>query len=153
MDGSRSVVAGASLIAAFVAAALSLLVLLTPAPAAPPEPALVDLTLLITGQGGIGGPALSHLYEPQIMVIRRGDTVRLRVMNQSLFRHALEIQGVGAQTRALAGGEAQELTFTARSAGIFEYRCALPHDPATATCSPDHEAMVGHLVVIESARR
>jgi len=145
-------VAGAALVAAFTATALSLLVLLTPLPAASPPRARVDLSLLITGQGGIGGPVTSHLYDPQLMVVRQGDVVRLRVLNQSLVRHAIEIRGMGVRTEPLAGGEAQELTVTAAAPGIFEYRCLLPYDPASGTCAPDHEAMVGHLVVIENRR-
>jgi len=93
----------------------------------------------------------SHLFDPQMLVVRRGDTVRLRVMNQSFFRHALTITGYGVRTGELVGGPrgSELLTFTADKPGIFEYRCYLPHDPATATCAPDHDRMVGHLVVID----
>jgi plastocyanin len=109
--------------------------------------------MLITGQGGIGGPATSHLYNPQMLVVRRGDTVRMRVMNQSLFSHALEVVGMNARTKVLAGGDADEIMFTAARAGIFEYRCILPFDPVAGTCSPDHDAMIGHLVVIDTPAR
>lgn len=163
MDGPRSVLrsvlAGLALIIAAVAAALSLLTLTAPArparsvPAA--APVTIDLSLLITGRGAIGGPALDHLYDPQMLVVRRGDTVRLRVTNGSHFRHGIEIVGYGVRTGALTGGpQASELlTFTADKPGIFEYRCYLPYDPATATCAPDHDQMIGHLVVIEDGAR
>jgi len=154
MNGSRSVVAGIALGVALIALALSLLTFLSPAqPATRPTPAAIDLSMLITGRGAIGGPAESHLYDPQLLVARRGDTVRLRVMNQSHFRHAVEIVGYGVRTRELNGGQAEDLTFVADKPGVFTYRCYLPYDPATGTCSPDHEQMIGHLVVIDPGSR
>ncbi len=156
METSRSALAGTALVIALVAVALSLLTMLTPArPSTAPMPAplQMDLSLLITGQGSIGGPAVNHLYNPQMFVVRRGDTVRLRVMNQSFYRHAIEIVGYGVRTGELTGGASEELTFTADKPGIFEYRCYLPYDPATATCAPDHKDMIGHLVVIEPGTR
>ena len=156
MDGSRSVrssiLAGATVVIALVATALSLLALAVPVPArSVPAPVTIDLSLLITSSGAIGGEARSHLFDPQMMVVRRGDTVRLRVMNQSFFRHALAIAGYGVRTGELTGGPQgfELVTFTADKPGIFEYRCYLPHDPATATCAPDHDRMVGHLVVVD----
>jgi plastocyanin len=156
MDASRSVLssilAGTAVVIALVATALSLLTLAVPAPArSVPAPVAIDLSLLITGRGAIGGVADSHLFDPQMLVVRRGDTVRLRVMNQSFFRHALTIAGYSVRTGELVGGPrgSELLTFTADKPGIFEYRCYLPHDPATATCAPDHDRMVGHLVVIQ----
>lgn len=154
MDGSRSAVAGTTLLFAFVAVALSLLSLQAPAaPSTPAPPVRIDLSMLITGRGAIGGRAVDHLYDPQMLVVRRGDTVHLRVMNQSHFRHAIEVVGYGARTHELAGGQSDVLTFTAATPGIFAYRCYLPYDPATATCAPDHDHMIGHLVVIEPEKR
>ena len=163
MDGSRSALrsalAGTTLVIALVAVALSLLTLTAPAGpvrSAPASgPATIDLSLLISGRGAIGGPAESHLYDPQLLVARRGDKVRLRVTNGSHFRHAIEVVGYGVKTGPLTGGPeaAETLTFTADKSGIYEYRCYLPYDPATATCSPDHEQMVGHLVVLEPEAR
>ncbi len=153
MDGSRSAVAGAALVIALIAISLSLLTLLVGAQPAPrPAPAAIDLSMLITGRGAIGGPAESHLYDPQLLVARRGDAVRLRVMNQSHFRHAIEIVDYGVRTGELNGGQSEDLTFTADKPGTFVYRCYLPYDPATGTCAPDHEEMIGHLVVIEPGK-
>lgn len=154
MKTPRSSLAGTSLAIASVAIALSLLTLLSSArPATTPVPITIDLSMLITGRGAIGGPAVSHLYDPQMLVARRGDTVRLRVMNQSHFRHGVEVAGYGVRTGELAGGKSEVLTFVADKPGIFEYRCYLPYDPATATCAPDHESMIGHLIVIEPGKR
>ncbi len=163
MDGSRSalrsLLAGLALVVALVAVALSLLTLAAPGaparPSAAEDRATIDLSLLITGRGAIGGPAESHLYDPQFLVVRKGDRVRLHVTNGSYFRHGIEIVGYGVKTRPLTGGPqaAETLTFIADKGGIFEYRCYLPYDPATATCSPDHDQMAGHLVVLDPEMR
>jgi plastocyanin len=163
MDGPRSVLrsvwAGAALIIALVAIALSVLTLAAPPtparPLATPVPVTIDLSMLITGRGAIGGPALEHLFDPQMLVVRQGDTVRLRVINGTHFRHGIEIVGYDVRTGPLTGGpqSSELLTLTADKPGIFEYRCYLPHDPATATCAPDHDKMIGHLVVVEPGSR
>lgn len=153
MDGSRPAIAGAALVLAAAAFVLSVLVLLAPAASPALPAATIDLAMLITGRGAIGGQAQHHLYDPQLLVVRRGDRVTLRVLNQSHFRHGIELVGVGVRTKELNGGESDELTFTSERAGIFEYRCYIPYSPATGDCSPDHETMVGHLVVIEPQRR
>lgn len=155
MDGSRSVAAGISLLTSLVAIALSLLTLLGSAqPMVPsPAPAKIDLSMLITGRGAIGGLAESHLFDPQMLIARQGDEVTLRMMNQSNFRHGIEIVGYGARTAELNGGQSDTITFTADRPGIFVYRCYVPHDPATGSCSPDHETMIGHLMVIDGAKR
>ncbi len=153
---ARSTLAGTALAIAAVAISLSVLALQTPARpklVSLPAPATIDVSLLITGRGAIGGRAVDHLYNPQLMVARRGDTVRLRVMNQTLFRHGIEIAGTRVRTAGLAGGASQVLAFTPRASGVFEYRCYLPYDPATATCAPDHDKMIGHLVVIDGENR
>ena len=153
MDGSRPVVGGAAVIIALIAVVLSLVVIFAPASPAAAPPQTIDLSLLITSAGTVDGPALSHLYDPQLMVVRRGDTVRLRVMNQSFFRHGIEIADYRVRTGELNGGQSEVLTFTANKPGVFAYRCYLPYDPATATCALDHAQMIGHLVVIEPGRQ
>ena len=152
MDGARSIVLGLTLAAALTAVGVSSLTLLaSPPPAASPA-GRIDVELLITGRGAIGGPAESHLFDPQMLVARRGDTVRLRVLNLSHFRHGVEVVGLGVRTGALHGGAAEVVEFAAGREGIFVYRCYLPYDPATGTCAPDHARMVGHLVVVGRKR-
>lgn len=151
MDGSRSIIAGIALTVSLAAIALGVLVMLAPAASAPLPAATIDLSLLITSEGSIGGRALNHLYDPQLLVARRHDTVRLRVMNQSFYRHGIEIVGYNVRTGPLTGGaqSSEVLTFVANKPGIFVYRCYLPYDPAAATCAPDHDGMIGHLVVLD----
>ncbi len=153
MNRTRPALGWTALVLSAAAIVLSAVTLRANAPAAPAPKVPIDIWLLITGQGGIGGPALSHLYDPQMIVVRRGDTVRMRVMNQSLFSHEIEIRGLNVRTKEMAGGDSDELTFTAEKSGIFEYRCVLPYDPAAGTCAPDHDKMIGHLVVIDTPAR
>ncbi len=153
MNGREGFMNWTALVIAVVAIMVSVGVLRAGPRTEPVSAAPIDIWILITGRGGIGGPATSHLYDPQMIVVRRGDTVRMRVMNQSLFRHEIELVGLGVRTKELAGGDADELTFTPTRTGIFEYRCVLPYDPSTGTCSPDHDTMVGHLVVIDAPSR
>lgn len=153
MDGSRTAVAGTTLVISLISLTLSELTLGSAAPPPRPSRAAIDLSLLITSSGAVGGPAETHLYHPQLLVVRRGDTVRLRVMNQSFFRHGIEIADYGVRTGELNGGQSEELTFTANKSGIFQFRCYTPFDLATATCALDHAHMIGHLVVIDTAGR
>lgn len=41
------------------------------------------------------------------------------------------------------------LIATADKAGIFQFACGLPYDPEAGYCDPDHESMVGYLIVLE----
>lgn len=154
MDGRAKFLFWSAIVVSLAALTVSVRVLAAGRPpAAPAVRAPVDIWMLITGQGGIGGPSSSHLFDPQMMVVRRGDTVRMRVMNQSLWRHGIEITGLGVRTKPLAGGQADEVSVAPDRAGIFEYRCYIPYNPKTGDCSPDHEKMIGHLVVLESPAR
>ena len=118
----------------------------------PVAPTTVDLSLIITGLGAAGEPATHHFYNPQMVVTRKGDTVRLRVMNLSFASHAIQVDGYGARTKILSGGDGDTISFVAEKGGMFSYRCYIPHDPATGACSPDHETMIGYLVVLDPLR-
>jgi plastocyanin len=154
MNGRGRGILWAAIIVSVMALAVSARTLTAPGRTPPSATrAPLDIWMIITGRGGIGGPSSSHLFDPQMMVVRRGDTVRMRVMNQSLWSHGIEIVGLGVRTKPLAGGEADELTFTADRSGIFEYRCYIPYDPKTGACSPDHDKMIGHIVVLDPPAR
>jgi len=162
MSASRSarrrLLIGLTLTLAMLAIIISLLTLRRPAASTEVprgEPVTIDLSMLITGRGAIGGPAGSHLFDPQLLVVRKGDRVTLRVTNASHFRHGIEVTGYNVRTGPLTGGEqsSEVLSFVANLPGIFEYRCHIPYDPATATCAPDHDQMIGHLVVLDNGGR
>lgn len=159
MRTSRPDVYSALGAAVLAAAALLLSLLALPSssqPVRPAEPAAlgtIDISLIITAFGP-RGTAFHHSYHPQMIVVRRGDTVRLRVMNHSSASHGVEFMGYGVQTRVLAAGPTgqQVISFTADRAGVFTFRCSVPYDAETASCSPDHDTQVGYLVVLEPPR-
>jgi plastocyanin len=145
----------AAIVIAAAAILLTALSVASPTPPAPPAPAAatVDISLIITGVGAVGA-AEHHFFNPSMITVRRGDTVRLRVMNLTFSTHGVEIEGYGVRTGPLPGGpKGQEtITFVADRAGVFRYRCNVPYNPATGDCSPDHETQVGYLVVLDHPR-
>jgi plastocyanin len=142
------------------AAALLLSVLSLPsmsqpqAPSGPTAPTTVEVSLVITGLGAAGQPALHHFYNPSMIVVRKGDTLRVRFMNLTFATHGLEFEGYGVRTRPLPGGPTgqETVSFVADKAGIFRFKCYVPYDPATGQCSPDHDTQVGYLVVLDQPR-
>jgi len=140
--------------AALLFSALSIPSALQPPTLPPPvDVATVDLSVIITGVGAVGAPK-HHFFNPSMIVARRGDTLRLRVMNLTFARHGFEIQGYGVRTKGLPGGPTgqETLTFVANRGGVFQYRCNIPHNPKTGDCSPDHESQIGYLVVLDQPR-
>ncbi|HET8679253.1 MAG TPA: hypothetical protein VFM39_03980 [bacterium] len=140
------------------AAALALSALAIPSPsraqrALPPaaSPAR-DLSLIIFNADRVGGKATHHFYSPQMIIAHRGDTLRLRVLNQTFVSHAIQIDGYGVRTRVLRGGAEDTINVVTDRGGVFPYHCYIPYDPATASCSPDHDTMVGYLIVLDESR-
>lgn len=121
----------------------------TPAPAGP---AVVDISLVITGTGAAGEPATHHYYNPSMIVVRRGDRLRIRFMNLTFASHGIEFEGYGVRTGVLPGGpKGQEtISFVAGRTGVFRFHCYVPYDPAAGMCSPDHATQVGYLVVLDA---
>jgi plastocyanin len=134
-----------------VALVVSLVVFMTrrtPAPALPPAPttpARVSLSMVVATFSGQG--VFAHRWYPTMIVVREGDTVDLAVANPDEFAHQLEIPAFGVKTAILNAGESARVTFVADKVGVFEYRCALPYDPARKHCTPDHDEMRGYLIV------
>ncbi|MDQ7819672.1 MAG: hypothetical protein QN173_07880 [Armatimonadota bacterium] len=151
MAGRTDGIAYFALVVAVVALATSLLAYgrspRLEGAAAPRPAATLPLSMVVatfTGQGMV-----AHRWYPTMLVARVGDTVDLAVANPDAFAHQLEITGYGLRTRRLAPGASDDLRFVADRPGVFVYRCALPHNPATRDCTPDHEQMRGYLIVTE----
>ncbi len=119
-----------------------------PQPAAPTRlPTTWRLSMVVatfTGQG-----MAAHRWYPTTLVVRRGDTVDLAVGNPDRFNHRFELTGYNQMTKKLTPGSTDTLHFVADEAGVFVYRCMLPHDPTKGDCTPDHELMRGYLIVTE----
>ncbi len=124
------------------------------APPGPAAPTTVEVSLVITGLGAAGQPAKHHFYNPSMIVVRKGDTLRVRFMNLTFATHGIEFTGYGVRTQPLPGGPTgqETVTFVANKAGVFPFHCYVPYDPATGQCSPDHDTQVGYLVVLDQPR-
>lgn len=115
--------------------------------AIPRSPAMMKLSMVVatfTGQG-----VTAHRWYPTMLVVREGDTVDLAIANPDRFNHQFELTGYGLRTRKLTPGSSERLRFIADRPGVFAFHCVLPHDPAKYNCTPDHEQMLGYLIVTE----
>ncbi len=82
--------------------------------------------------------ARQFAFEPAILQVQRGDSVRLRFESLDAS-HGLFIDGYGVNVQA-EPGQSAEVTFVADQAGKFKIRCSV-------TCGPLHPFMMGELQV------
>lgn len=115
-----------------------------PSPSSRPA-ATMTLSMVVATFAGQGMAA--HRWYPTMFVVREGDTVDLAVANPDRYNHRLEITGFDLRTGILTSGQSERLRFAADRPGVFAYRCILPYDPAKGNCTPDHEQMLGYLIV------
>lgn len=102
------------------------------------------------------GPEM-HRWEPPVIIVKKGDTVELTVQNPRRHAHSLVIEGYNIDTGRIPGRDeapdpaarTRTVTFVADKAGVFKFECGTPHDHEKGDCDPDHEYMVGYLIVIE----
>ena len=111
----------------------------------PSAPVKVSLSMVVATFSCQG--VFAHRWYPTMMVVREDDTVDLAVANPDQFSHQFELVGYDQKSKVLTPGESDRLTFIADQVGAFEYRCALPYDPAKKHCTPDHPEMRGYLIV------
>lgn len=92
-----------------------------------------------------------HRWEPNVLVVHKGDSVTLNVMNPRKNIHSFFLPAFNLDTGPLEGrtGEAT-LEFTADQAGVFQWMCNIPQDAAEGECDADHGTMVGYLIVLEN---
>jgi uncharacterized cupredoxin-like copper-binding protein len=151
MEQRRSGIAYFALVVAIVALVLSVIAYTRrgqpQATPAPRSPATITLSMVVATFSGQGMTA--HRWYPTMLVVRRGDTVDLAVANPDEFNHGLELTGYNLKTKKLAPGSSDTLHFLADQPGVVEYRCAVPHNPATRDCTPDHDLMRGYLIVTD----
>lgn len=105
------------------------------------------------GEGGAAKDELTgefHRWEPDVLVVFKGDTVKLTVENPRATAHMFTLPDFGVTTPILAkrGGKA-EVTFVADKPGVFPYSCGLAYDQAQGFCALDHRRQVGYLIVLE----
>jgi len=141
-----------ALAVAVIALAISLLAYAgrsrgTPGTVLARPPATLKLSMVVATFSGQGVAA--HRWYPTMFVVRRGDTVELGIGNPDTVNHQFELTGYDLKTRKLTPGSSDALRFVADQTGVFAFRCALPHNPATGDCTPDHDLMRGYLIVTE----
>ena len=97
---------------------------------------------------------ITEFYEwvPNVIVVLKGDTVKLQVTNPRSGVHSLAIPDFNVDTGSLdpRGGTAT-LEFVADKAGTFPFLCNTKWDPTKdpELCEPDHDSMVGTLIVLD----
>lgn len=96
-----------------------------------------------------------HIYTPSTIVVNRGDTIVLTVVNMDEHRHGFKIPDLGIasdNTVDIAPMDMWQKTFKVDRAGVFEWECNVPYVPETPTtpqdCGEDHEEMTGYLIVL-----
>lgn len=151
MDRGTPALAYVALVLAIAALAVGLVAFgrQAPAPVAAPArtPATLKLPMVVATFSGQGVAA--HRWYPTMLVVRRGDTVELDIGNPDQFNHQFELTGYNRSTPKLRPGDSAAVRFVADRTGVFQYRCILPHNPATGDCTPDHDLMLGYLIVTD----
>ncbi len=91
-----------------------------------------------------------HRWEPNILVVHKGDNVALTVMNPRKHIHSFLLPDYNLDTGPLEPRTGEvTLEFIADKAGVFQWICNIPPDAADGECDPDHGTMVGYLIVLE----
>ncbi|HKZ90327.1 MAG TPA: multicopper oxidase domain-containing protein [Thermoplasmata archaeon] len=95
-----------------------------------------------------------HVYMPSSIVVNRGDTVILTIVNMDEHRHGFAIPDLNIRTDNtvdIAPLDEVTLTFVADRSGVFMWECNVPYEPpagmAEQECGEDHDDMQGYLVV------
>ena len=91
-----------------------------------------------------------HQWEPNIIVVNKGDTVILDVKNPRKHIHSLSVPAFGARTDTLEPRTGEDvIQFVADKAGTFDFICSTPYVPQKNYCDPDHNMMTGTLIVLD----
>lgn len=136
-----------------------------PGPAGPGTSPKVQKIRIELGEGEIiqevqGKDELTgeyHRWEPDTLVVRKGDRVELTVVNPRKNAHSFTISAYNVDTSPIPGRNLQPdvakrtvtLNFVADKAGVFKYECGIKFDEAKKECDPDHARMVGYLIVLD----
>ena len=97
----------------------------------------------------------SHRWEPDVLVVTKGDKVVLEVLNPRKQVHSLVLKEFGVDTGELPPrtGKAT-VEFVADKAGVFQFECGIdpaesPYKDRTDACELDHKYQLGSLLVLE----
>lgn len=78
----------------------------------------------MTGVRTITMEAGSFYYTPNVIKVKKGETVRI-VLNSVDMMHDFTIDELGVTSEAVKGGESDTIEFVASEAGAFEYYCSV----------------------------
>ena len=98
-----------------------------------------------------------HRWEPDTLVVKKGDTVELTVVNPRKNIHSFVLSDFNIDTGAILGRNQEPdiakrtvtVKFVADKAGVFKFLCGMAFDEAKLQCDPDHARMVGYLIVLD----
>ncbi len=123
----------------------------------PAQPAKTQKFRIIMGEGEViaeiqGEDQVTgeyHRWEPGTIVVHQGDMVVLEIVNPRKHIHSFALSAFNVDTGPLqARGGSMTVQFVADKAGVFMWVCGTPHNHETNECDPDHDTMVGYLVVL-----
>src|SRR3989344_5313586 len=78
-----------------------------------------------------------HQWNPNLIVVNKGDTVVLNISNPRKNTHAFTIPEFGIATKILEPRTGSEtIQFVADKAGVFTFACGLPYNAANGQCDP-----------------
>lgn len=90
-----------------------------------------------------------HQWNPNLIVVNKGDTVVLNISNPRKHTHTFSIPEFGISTKILEPRTGSEtIQFVADKSGVFTFACGLPYNPGKGQCDPDHSTMSGTLIVL-----
>jgi nitrosocyanin len=92
----------------------------------------VELTVV-----NIETPQGVKIWEPTSVVAKKGDSVKLKLINRHADEHGYEIPAFGIK-EVVEGNKTKDVTFMASKAGVFPIKCHL---------HPAH--VVGQLIVLD----
>lgn len=145
--------AGISIVAILLAAGALGLVLSRPAAVAKTQQfdvVIGEAKYLVEVEGKDVLGSEGHRFEPPVLVVHKGDHVVITVKNPGDRTHSFVLAAFGVDTGALDPGTGTgRVEFDANKAGVFRFNCGIAYDEASGRCEPDHEFMVGWLVVLE----
>jgi len=79
-------------------------------------------------------------FFPQTIIVQKGDSVKLVIMNTDEVDHGFAIDAYGIN-KPIKSLETVTIEFVADKPGIFEFYCSIP-------CGEGHSEMTGQLIVL-----
>lgn len=110
---------------------------------------LGEVTVLAEEEGMHKEVGEYHRWEPQTLVVKKGDTVTIEVKNPRKHIHSFAIPAYNVDTGPLEPrtGTAT-VKFVADREGVYVYECNTDFDEEKGQCDPDHSSMTGYIVVM-----